>query len=408
MRYKVLLITWACDLDDISEPGVSAIWARELARVHDITLFSVSKPERYGCVQEQFPSLTVIEWKDIRVPKALERFRAIAKPGYFIYYFKARFFLKKLVTEREFDIIHHLSPFSWRYPTPAVKLGIPLVRGPVAGGLKTPRNLSLAKRDSSFISRIFRNTDDLRIRYDAFLKASFFSTDICIFAAPYVAKILEKLPIKKSAIEIELGLADGKVRDNRKKRPYLGAFRLLFVGRITKTKGLQYAIRALERVKTTREIELVAIGDGDNLESCRQLARDLGLEEKIVFMGWQPNPRVLEEYDVADVFIFPSVREPTGGVLLEAISHGLPVITCAHGGPDYIIDDSCGIKVDAKNDEYLIEGLGCAIKQFVENPQLRIDMSRNALERAQEAFNWESKLKRLNEIYDEARRSHNI
>ena len=74
-------------------------------------------------ISEQFPELNVIEWSDIRVPKQLERFRAIVKPGYLPYYFRARRFLKKLFLEQQFDVVHQLSPFSWRYPSPAAGLG---------------------------------------------------------------------------------------------------------------------------------------------------------------------------------------------------------------------------------------------------------------------------------------------
>ena len=95
---RVLLITWACDLEDISEPGVAARWVKEISKDHNVTVFSVSKPERFGCVKHQFPELKVIEWCDIRVPKPLERFRAIVKPGYLPYYFRARRFLKKIFT----------------------------------------------------------------------------------------------------------------------------------------------------------------------------------------------------------------------------------------------------------------------------------------------------------------------
>ena len=47
---RVLIMTWACDRDDVSEPEISYKWAREMSQEHDVTVFAVSKPDRYGAV----------------------------------------------------------------------------------------------------------------------------------------------------------------------------------------------------------------------------------------------------------------------------------------------------------------------------------------------------------------------
>jgi len=395
---KILMITWACDLEDISEPEISAKWVKEISKDHEVTVFSISKPERYGCVKEQFPDINVIEWQDIRVPKFLERFRAIVKPGYLPYYFKARYFLKTFLKENDFDVIHHLSPFAWRYPSPAIGLGVPLVKGPVAGGLKTPPGLALASNEKKGFFSLLRGTDDFRIKFDFILKNSYAKIDHVLMAAPYVQELLSRLSIQSSSIEVEHGLSEEpkvkKVSAKTKEE-----VQLLFVGRVIPTKGLLYAIRAYAQSGVVKKSCFTVVGDGEDLQRCKDEAKKLGIENRIVFLGWCSRAKVEQCYEDADIFFFPSYREPTGGVLLEAMTYGLPSITSSYGGTDYMVDESCGIKVSPKSEDFFVSGLSAGLETLVLNKELRKKLSQAAQLRANTFFNWVEKRQRMTAIY---------
>lgn len=396
---RILMMTWACDLEDVSEPGVSARWVREISKEHDVAVFAVSKPERYGCVARQFPELEVIEWQDVRLPKSLERFRAIVKPGYLPYYFKARRFLKTYLRENRLDVIHHLSPFAWRYPSPAIGLGTPVVRGPVAGGLRTPPGLAgeVAKAPGFMF---LRRSDGFRIKLDPLLRNSYRRTDHLLMAAPYMTDFLRPLPLGEFSIEIEHGLAELPAPRTAEVPGGAGdRLNLLFVGRIIPTKGLRLAIRAIAQAKRRPALRLTVIGDGDDLPGCRDEAARLGLGEQISFLGWCSSSTVEQHYRRADVFLFPSFREPSGGVLLEAMAQGLPSITCAYGGPDYLIDESCGIKVAPAPEREFVQGLAAAIDRLAENADLRTEMGRLAYARARDDFGWAAKRQRMGDLY---------
>lgn len=397
---RILLMTWACDAEDVSEPEISARWVREISRDHEVTVFSVSKPERFGCVKAQFPDLDVIEWQDIRVPKSLERFRAIVKPGYLPYYFKARRFLKRLLATRRFDVIHHLSPFAWRYPSPAAGLGVPLVRGPVAGGLKTPEGLRASVEQGFHPFMFLRKSDQLRMKFDPFLRYSYRHTDHLLMAAPYMQDFLQPLPIGKHSIEIEHGYSDDSITQPPAVRPSgVNPVHFLYVGRIIRSKGLRYAIQALSDAANKDHAILTVVGDGDDIGHCKEMVTRLRLEEKVRFLGWKSKSEVEEFYRSADVFIFPSFREPTGGVLMEAMAHGLPSITCAYGGPDYLIDDSCGIKVTPSTEDAFVAQLAQATDRLIIDPVLKAEMSKNASLRIEQVFRWDSKRDRICDLY---------
>lgn len=397
---RVLLITWACDLDDVSEPGVAAKWVQQLSKDHEITLFAVSKPERFGCVKRQFPNLEVFEWKDIRVPRSLERFRAIVKPGYFLYYFRARRFLKKLLSERQFDVIHHLSPFAWRYPSPAFGLGVPFIRGPVAGGVKSPPNLEMDSRSRFHPFMFLRRTDDFRKAFDPLLRLSYSKSDHVFLAAPYVKDVLDKIEFQNYSIEIEHGLSNEDYPSNNICSDLShDTINLLYVGRVIQTKGLFFAIRALAQISSKYPVCLTVVGEGDDFQRCLIESERLGLVDKVKFVGWLDKNEVSDYYRTSDIFLFPSYREPTGGVLLEAMAHGLPSITCSHGGADYLIDETCGIKVSPESQDSLVSGLTEAIDLLISDVELRKKLSHGALIRAKNVFGWEAKRTRVTDLY---------
>lgn len=400
LTMKILLITWACDRDDVSEPQVAYRWVSEIAKRHEVFLFSVSRPDRFGCVQEQFQNLKVIEWCDVHVPKSLERFRAIVKPGYFLYFRKARSFIRKLVKEHHFDIIHHLNPFAWRYPSPAYGLGLPLIRGPLAGGLPTPGPMSGEVSEFFHPYKFLRYSDGWRKKYDSILKSSYLQTDCVLLAAPYVANLLAPLPINRFEIENELGVDDIKHCDSIKiSSPWHEKIKLLFVGRVIRTKGVRDSIRSVFYMKTKEQVIFTIIGDGEDLEQCRNLIKNLNLESTILCRGWCGKEQVEQAYREADIFVFPSFREPTGGVLLEAMSYGLPCVTCDYGGPAYMVGSMSGIKIPPAKPEKFAQDIASQLDFLVENPTIRSQMGKNALNHAFNHFNWKSKMDRIDSIY---------
>lgn len=404
---RILLLTWACDLEDVSEPQIAARWVRELARDHEVTLLAVSRPDRFGCVRAQFPDVEVIEWRDIRVPQKLERLRAILKPGYLPYYFKARRFLKRLLRERTFDLIHHISPFAWRYPSPAAGLGVPFVRGPVAGGLETPVGLRADQRAATGASWMrLRATDRWRRRWDPSLRATFETADHVFAAAPYVNELLSDYRLRGSSVEIEHGLSDDSYTMNNDdgRRSQNDVFKLLFVGRLIPTKGLHYAIRALANCANRESIVLTVLGDGEDRARNEQEARRLGVAGQVRFEGWCDSASVQQHYAAADALIFPSFREPTGGVLLEAMAAGLPVITCDYGGPQSMVDDHCGYRVAPTSPKAFVAGLSQAVDELFEHPERRLCLGASARERALAAFGWAAKRERIRQVYEDVTR----
>ena len=104
-------------------------------------------------------------------------------------------------------------------------------------------------------------------------------------------------------------------------------------------------------------------------------------------------------YQQADVFLFPSFREPTGIVLFEAMRHGLPVITTDIGGPGHIVTDECGIRVPARDPQQFASDLAAAVRRLATDAKTRRSLSAGAHKRVAEIGLWDRKIGRMIELY---------
>ena len=118
-------------------------------------------------------------------------------------------------------------------------------------------------------------------------------------------------------------------------------YNLLFVGRLEKVKGVEFLIEALSAIiQAVPQTTLTIIGDGRDKSDLVNLTRELRLEKYIQFRGWVENKDLDTYYQKASIVVVPSIwLEAFGGVILEAMSVGRPVIGTNVGGIPEIIDD---------------------------------------------------------------------
>jgi len=311
-------------------------------------------------------------------------------------------YLKKLLKQQQFDIVHQLSPFAWRYPSIAAGLGVPAVRGPVAGGLETPASLLSTLTAKNRCHHLLRETDSYRKYCDPILRSSYRKTDLVMVAAPYVLELMHPLNPKQTLLEAEHGIEEKLLNGGPpEKDGKSDIIKFLYVGRIVRTKGLRDTIRALAKISQLERLQLTIVGDGEDLSACKKEAQELGLEDKVLFLGWQTKDEVQQHYRDADIFICPTFREPVGAVFLEAMSHGLPSIICSYGGPSYLVDETCGILVPPSEESTFSEEIANAIDRLILDNELRSTLANGALKRASEYFSWAPKRKRMSKIYYE-------
>jgi glycosyltransferase involved in cell wall biosynthesis len=157
-------------------------------------------------------------------------------------------------------------------------------------------------------------------------------------------------------------------------------FKILFVGKLRKYKGLKYLIEAVKDL----DVQLYIIGDGEERENLLSLVRFYDINKKVFFFNNVSNDDLRKFYFESDLFILPSINEAEafGIVQLEAMANGLPVInTNLNSGVPFVsIDKYSGYTVIPSDSS----GLKYAISEILNNPKLYEEFSINALNRAKD------------------------
>ncbi len=214
------------------------------------------------------------------------------------------------------------------------------------------------------------------------------------------AAFLETLGVHKDRIAvIPNGIDVGEFAGIDTDRPSSGTATALYVGRIyPRQKGLETLLRALALLHPD-ELRLRIVGeDWDGADTLRALGRKLGLLHRVEFVGRVPRDALIREYARADLLVLPSLFEPFGIVLLEAMAAGLPVVASRVGGiPDVVEDDETGLLVDPSDPE----ALAGALRALASNPARRRTMGLRGRERAA-AYSWDSLIPKVMRVYEEA------
>lgn len=215
--------------------------------------------------------------------------------------------------------------------------------------------------------------------YNPMIKKLLDRADYIVVTSPQLFDASDILKSYSDKIKVIPLSFDPKYRiSERKETPVDRNFKLLFVGKLRKYKGVEYLIEAIEKLP----VRLTIVGNGEEREILQEQVKFLGIEEKIHFITNASDDELSQIYKDSDLFILPSINEAEafGVVQLEAMANGLPVINTYldSGVPFVSLNDFSGITVEPKSSE----SLRSAIVRIIENKELYEEFSLNAIERS--------------------------
>lgn len=169
------------------------------------------------------------------------------------------------------------------------------------------------------------------------------------------------------------------------------------VARLAPVKGVDYLIRAIPLLsQLNNRISLLVIGDGHQRTNLEKLASELGLRDKVKFLGTLPHEQIPLYLNAADIFVQPSLHEGLGIALIEAMACGIPVVgTRVDGILDIIEDGENGFLVPPKDSEALAE----AVKRLFADEDIRSRFITKGLETVKDKFQWDDVLPKIEEVY---------
>ncbi|MCK8816703.1 glycosyltransferase family 1 protein [Natroniella sulfidigena] len=196
---------------------------------------------------------------------------------------------------------------------------------------------------------------------------------------------------------IDTELFSPQLEDERLKEVYQlkDKLTLLYVGRLALEKNLELLFKSLRELNEDyqEQIELVITGDGPLNEKLKQDAPN-----NVTFTGYLTGKKLRKIYATADIFVFPSVTETYGNVVLEAMASGLPVVGIWAGGvKENLIDNYNGLACQ----ENCSQEFTAKLKLLIEKEQLRDKLATNAREYSL-SKSWEEVFNKLVADYQEA------
>lgn len=400
---KVIYFAPYANPHGVGEPWVSYQLLKQMcARVDATVLTYATDPE---VLKAHLPEAEVVGWQEPRLFKNLGRINWMLKPGFFNFLSRAKQWCRsRLASGSSWDLAHHLSPISIRFPTPAVVFtDCPIVVGPVGGGLIAPETLRQRTREPWYVR--LRRLDGIRQKYDPLLRESYQRADLVLGVAPYVREMLPTSFCGRFETFSEWGFDN--VNERKPSGQRSDSVRFLAVTRFVPSKGVMELVEAFSVIAQTTSATLEFVGSGPQESEVRKLVEEKNLAGRVTFHGRVAREQVNTFYASSDVFILPSYREASGGVFLEAMSWGLPVICLDYGGPGTNVPRDAGWKIPVGERREIIRGLATGMKELAASRELRESCGEQGRRHVAENFLWPAKADRLETIYEKLLKAAN-
>lgn len=414
VKPRVLLIVEAANPEWVSVPLEGWSLGRALSRLADVHLVTQVRNQdafiRNGLVEgKDFTSIDseLVARKSWRLSSILRggkgkgwtSVQAMSPVSY--YYFERLLWekFKHKISNREFDIVHRLTPISPTIPTllagKCKRKGTKFILGPLNGGLPWPEGFNSVRIQERewlsyirFFHKILPGYTQARNDASAIIVGSLATWNQ--MPSRYHHKCVY---IAENAVD-EKHFFSTHLR--RSKHPIKG----IFVGRLTPYKGVDMLIEAVAHFVKRGDITLDIVGDGPQRSQLKKIVAKLHIENGIKFTGWLKHEKVQAKISDSDIFIFPSIREFGGAVVLEAMSVGLVPIVMDYGGPAELVTPDTGFLIKMGNRTEIINRLKKTLGYLIDNP-LKIDIKRKcAIRRVKEYFTWDKKSKQVLEVYN--------
>jgi glycosyltransferase involved in cell wall biosynthesis len=386
-----LLSGYACAPNQGSEPGVGWNWAQQTSREHEVWLLTWSRFKDAIERELALHSVPNLHCAYYELPRWMFPRLWPERLHYILWQAAVLQLARRLHARHHFDVVHHVTFNTMEVPGLLWSLGAPFVWGPVGGGQMPPAAL---KR---YFGRrwLFENVRRLRkhlLRWNPLVRMALERT-ACVLAAngdteQRLAPMRPRLLIR----ELETAISLPQLNEPRQRRDGDNAFSVLWAGQLIARKAPVLAIEALAAARRRGvNARLVMAGDGTLRRDVEATIRRLRLADAVELLGEVPYVDMAPRYAAADAFLFTSLQDTSGNVVLEALARGLPVVCLDQHGAGEIVTDECGLKVPVVSETQVVQGLAATIERLARDGSLRARLSVGGPRRIAERYTWERK-----------------
>lgn len=300
--------------------------------------------------------------------------------------------------EHGLDLTHHVSWGTLSAPPLLWQLRVPFVWGPVGGGQTAPRAFR------TYFGRAWRTevARSLRVTLLPFVpsvRQAARGTALTLATNRDTSTLLERAGARRLELLPDAGVDPA---DRPARPPHRGAreeLTLLWAGRLERRKALPLALEALAQVPDM-PVRLLVAGSGPLANEWQALTSAMHLQDRVRFLGRVSRSDMTELFDSADAFVFTSLRDSFGAVVLEAMARGLPILALNHQGVRDIVPRECGVMVSVTTPRETVAGLAEGIQLLATSPEARRRMTEAAWQTAGK-LTWGERARQLDAWYKE-------
>lgn len=297
-----------------------------------------------------------------------------------LYNFRYTMFLRKIKhdlvrIDDENTFIHFMTPHGIHSYNPyAGMLKVPYIIGPIGGFLTLPEgfreyNGLVPKIKEFYYRNIIKNKK---------WRQYFVNSCAIIAGTPLVVNHLPDICKNRVTIILE-SVLDTDFFNGPESRTSDDRIRIIYIGRLELYKGCTILLSSFERLvqKGYHNIELLIAGWGSQESKMRKRIRSGNLENHVKLLGRIPRDNVRDLLNQADIFCLPTLKEPGGTSILEAMSCCLPVITTNYGGPSFTVNKDCGILIEPTDVDTYVNDLTEKLEYLINHKNIRNQLGMN-------------------------------
>lgn len=401
---KVLINSYTCCPDMGSEQGMGWNWITSLAKSGEVELYVISEGEYKEQCESASKDLPIHwYWNPVSQSmrdKCWNQGNWSFYPLYEKWQKKTAEIAREICSKEEIDILHQLNMIGFREPgylwQVSKETGIPFVWGPVDAKDKFPLEYT---DGASWYTKTFlwvKNTITLwQLRHSVRVKEAAKQANILLGASSNAVKSFKKYIGIDAILMNETGCSILPLL-SRKSKNSVNTLEILWVGKMDFRKQLGLAIRAIAELKH-RNVRLHIVGGG-NSTPYKDLARNLSVNDMIVWHDAVSHDEVQCLMRECDLMLFTSVAEGTPHVVLEAIANELPIVchdTCGQGDA---VTNRVGMKIPLSTPLQSVKDFAQVIEFFINNRNELEKFSNNCKERASE-LSWTNIANKMVKLY---------
>ena len=406
---NILLGVYACEPYKGSEPEVGWQMVNEMAKIlPEDNIYAITRANNKEIIETTgYPKNIQFFYYD--VPKWLSFWKKKSRGARiyaYIWMIGAALYVKR--KKLHFDIVQHITFVNDWVPSSYHMLKTKynkFIWGPI--GSHDPI-------DVKFLNGIKEKTiEKIRIFLQLFFRnidPSFYlskkKADCIIGINDNVKNKLKLKENKRFLSEPAIAIKKSEVSKLEKIENRSSKFTILSVGRLIYIKNFRLTLlsfaKFLNNQLNSTEICLKIIGDGADIDILKSLSKDLGIHNNVQFIGQIARSEVQKNFEHADLFLFPTL-ESAGFVILEAMSHSLPVLAMNYGGPKQYIKHFTNEQLVSSKDSYdeIATSLANKLENLYQDKNLRNTIGIQNKIDVINSFTWEAKALKMKKLYKE-------